>query len=80
MHDLENLKKYQLDLMRMGYSVITELGYGKSANAISLIINKSDADLLVMGAHGHKGLKDIIFGSTVDAVRHNVKIPVLIVK
>ncbi|MES2559764.1 MAG: Nramp family divalent metal transporter [Bacteroidota bacterium] len=80
MHDMENLKKYQLDLMRMGYSVITELGYGKSANAISDLINKSAADLLVMGAHGHKGIKDIVFGSTVDAVRHNVKIPVLIVK
>lgn len=80
MHDMENLKKYQLDLMRMGYSSSIELGYGKSANAISKLINESSADLLVMGAHGHKGLKDILFGSTVDAVRHNVKIPVLIVK
>lgn len=80
MYDMENLKKYQLDLMRMGYSATTELGYGKSAIAISQLINKSTVDLLVMGAHGHKGLKDILFGSTVDAVRHNVKIPVLIVK
>ncbi|MES2779818.1 MAG: Nramp family divalent metal transporter [Bacteroidota bacterium] len=80
MHDTENLKKYQLDLMRMGYSATTELGYGKSAIVISELINKSEADLLVMGAHGHKGLKDILFGSTVDTVRHNVKIPVLIVK
>ena len=47
---------------------------------ISNIINQTDADILVMGAHGHKGLKDIIFGSTVDKVRHQVKIPVLIVK
>jgi manganese transport protein len=33
-----------------------------------------------MGAHGHKALKDIIFGTTLDAVRHSVKVPVLIVK
>jgi manganese transport protein len=32
-----------------------------------------------MGAHGHKGFKDLLFGTTVDAVRHKVKIPVLIV-
>ena len=80
LHDTQNLQKYQLDLMRMGYSATTKLGYGKSAVAISHLINDSTADLLVMGAHGHKGIKDILFGSTVDAVRHNVKIPVLIVK
>jgi manganese transport protein len=80
MYDLENLKKYQTDLERMGYGISIELGYGKSANVIASLVNKSNADLLVMGAHGHKGIKDIIFGSTVDAVRHNVHIPVLIVK
>jgi manganese transport protein len=60
--------------------VDVKLGFGKSARTISNIINQTDADILVMGAHGHKGLKDIIFGSTVDKVRHQVKIPVLIVK
>jgi manganese transport protein len=80
LYDLKNLQKYQSDLQRLGYKTQIELGYGKSANVISNLVNKSEADLLVMGAHGHKGIKDIIFGSTVDAVRHNVKIPVLIVK
>lgn len=79
LYDFENLKKYQADMMKMGYKVDIELGYGKSANVISEIVNRKASDLLVMGAHGHKGLKDILFGSTVDAVRHNVKIPVLIV-
>ena len=32
-----------------------------------------------MGAHGHKGFKDLLLGTTVDAVRHKIKIPVLIV-
>jgi manganese transport protein len=36
-------------------------------------------DLVVMGAHGHKGLKDIFFGATINAVRHQLKIPLLIV-
>jgi manganese transport protein len=39
-----------------------------------------NADLIVMGGHGHKGFKDFIFGSTVEAVRHKVEIPVLIVR
>jgi len=37
-------------------------------------------DLVVMGAHGHKGLKDIIFGTTINAVRHKLKMPLLIVR
>jgi manganese transport protein len=37
-------------------------------------------DLVVMGAHGHKGLKDIIFGTTINAVRHKLKVPLLVVR
>jgi manganese transport protein len=36
-------------------------------------------DLIVMGAHGHKGLRDLFFGTTINAVRHQVNVPVLIV-
>ncbi|MEJ7605390.1 MAG: Nramp family divalent metal transporter [Bryobacteraceae bacterium] len=36
-------------------------------------------DLLIMGAHGHKGLKDLIFGTTINAVRHVVHVPILVV-
>jgi manganese transport protein len=41
--------------------------------------NELNPDLVVMGAHGHKGLKDIIFGTTINAVRHKLKAPLLIV-
>jgi manganese transport protein len=37
-------------------------------------------DLVVMGAHGHKGLKDIIFGTTINGVRHDLGVPILIVR
>jgi manganese transport protein len=37
-------------------------------------------DLLVMGAHGHRRLKDLIFGNTIDPVRHALKVPILVVR
>ena len=37
-------------------------------------------DLLVMGAHGHSGIKDLIFGATINAVRHAVEAPILVVR
>ncbi len=36
-------------------------------------------DLVVMGGHGHKWFQDLIFGDTIDAVRHALGAPVLIV-
>lgn len=37
-------------------------------------------DLLVMGAHGHGGVKDMIFGNTINPVRHKLNIPILVVR
>jgi manganese transport protein len=79
-YDRQNLEKYKSELEALGYYADVELGFGKSASVITTIINRRNIDLLVMGAHGHKGLKDLLFGTTVDKVRHNVHVPVLIVK
>lgn len=80
MSDKQNLEKYQEELRIKGYIVETKLGFGNPKKSIPEIVNNCHCDLLVMGAHGHKGLKDIILGTTLDTVRHNVKVPVLIVK
>jgi len=37
-------------------------------------------DLVIMGAHGHGGLQDLIFGNTIIPVRHDLDVPVLIVR
>ena len=78
--DRINLEKYQQDLVAQGYLVEIALGYGNPAKAIAQIVNQSKIDLLVLGAHGHKGIKDIIFGTTLDSLRHRVKVPVLIIR
>ncbi|POY35417.1 iron/manganese transporter [Solitalea longa] len=78
--DAENLDKYVARITNLGYKVNAQIGYGNPAKAISQIVNNNDIDFLVMGAHGHKALKDVIFGATVDTVRHKVNVPVLIVK
>ena len=78
--DVQHLEQYALQLREMGYSCEAFIGYGTAKKAIPLLVNEKGADLLVMGAHGHRALKDLIFGTTVEAVRHAVKIPVLIVR
>jgi manganese transport protein len=49
-------------------------------DAIVRYAQELQPDLVVMGAHGHKGLKDIIFGTTINAVRHKLKAPLLVVR
>lgn len=74
------LQKYADQLSAQGYSVQTQIGYGNPKRIIPDIIQSFDSDLLVMGAHGHKWVKDLMLGATVDTVRHRVSIPVLIVR
>ena len=50
------------------------------ADAIVRYAEELKPDLVVMGAHGHKGLKDIVFGTTINAVRHKLKAPLLVVR
>jgi manganese transport protein len=78
--DAENLKKYVDNLIKLGYKAQSFIGFGSTSKAITEITKNNHLELLVMGAHGHKALKDLIFGTTVDSVRHKVSIPVLIVK
>ena len=78
--DKSNLEKYKSDLEAQGYLIEIKLGFGNPKKSIPDIVNNCDCDLLVMGAHGHRALKDLLFGTTLDEVRHNVKVPVLIVK
>jgi manganese transport protein len=78
--DTVSLENYKTQLIAKGYNVDVMIGYGNPRRTIPKMVTEFDADLLVMGAHGHKFFKDLIFGTTVDTVRHRVKVPVLIVK
>ncbi|MHA3789885.1 Nramp family divalent metal transporter [Flavobacterium hauense] len=79
--DMSYLDKYKQALEEKGYTVTTQLSFGSPKKQIPLIVNKAgNFDILILGAHGHNWIKDIIFGTTVDAVRHKVAIPVLIIK
>ena len=79
-HDKNLLDQYQLKVQAKGIETSVFLGFGNPKNIIPEKVHEFNADLLLMGAHGHKGLKDIVFGTTVDNVSHKVNIPVLIVK
>ncbi len=78
--DAENIKIYVDQLRSKGYTAFGHMGNGHATRVIPELVDACQAELLVMGAHGHRGLKDLLLGATVDTVRHRVRIPVLVVR
>ena len=77
--DQERLDHYASRLENMGYKAEGILGFTHRVKEIVRIVKESNADILVIGAHGHAGIKDIVYGQTINSVRHELKIPVLVV-
>ena len=77
--DSEQLEKYRRFFQQQGFDPEVQLVFGLPTKEIPKAVNKFDADLLILGSHGHKQFKDLIFGTTIDKVRHRVNISVFIV-
>jgi nucleotide-binding universal stress UspA family protein len=60
--------------------VTTRLEMGDPAQGIVRAARESKADLLAMSTHGHRFLNDLLRGTTADRVRHEVTIPVLLLR
>ena len=74
------IENYINELKILGYTASYSIGFGNPVKGIVEKTKEFKADLLVMGAHGHQGLKDFILGTSINAVRHKLDIPVLVVK
>jgi manganese transport protein len=62
----------------VGVDVVVRHG-NSPAHEIAAAAHDLSPDLVVMASHGHSGIKDLIFGTTINSVRHRVKAPLLIV-
>lgn len=62
-----------------GLQVDTLLALGNPPNEIVKIAASAHCDLIALASHGHKLIGDILHGSTIDKVRHNTIIPLLVV-
>lgn len=78
--DHKEVNLYIHQLSELGYHSEAIIGYGNPASAIAKIVKERNAELIVLAAHGHRGIKDILLGSTLDSLRHKVEVPVLIAR
>ena len=60
--------------------VKAEVVVGYAAEEILSLAENEDADLIVMGTHGRKGIDRILFGSVAEKVVKNSSRPVLTIR
>jgi nucleotide-binding universal stress UspA family protein len=68
------------DLLNAGFNVRARLAMGDPATELVKVANDEGVDLIAMSTHGHRFLNDLLRGSTADRVRHNVTMPVLMIR
>lgn len=78
--DRQYLAELSRELESEGYVVNTILAMGDPATEIIKLARKEPIDLIAMTTHGHRLVGDLLLGSTADKVRHQVDVPVLLLK
>jgi manganese transport protein len=77
--DQERLELYAVELAGLGVEVKFDLGFGEPADELAKLVEQHKPDLIVLGSHGHRGMGDIVHGTSVERLRHQVRIPVMVI-
>jgi manganese transport protein len=78
--DLERLEGMAAELRAGGAKTTPALGFGSIPDELIRLSREHGIDILVMGGHRHRGLKDVLHGASISKVRHALPIPVLIIQ
>jgi nucleotide-binding universal stress UspA family protein len=78
--DRRYLEQLQQQLSDRGFATRTVLAMGDPATELARVATSQHVDLIAMSTHGHRFLNDLLRGSTADRLRHNVEVPVLMIK
>ena len=78
--DRAYLRRIQDQLTDAGFAASAHLAMGDPGTELVRVAEAQRVDLIAMSTHGHRFLNDLLRGSTADRVRHNVAVPVLMIK
>ena len=78
--DRAYLEGLQRTLAADGLDVEYELAKGDPATELVRLAQDRGADLVAMSTHGHRFVADVLLGATADKVRHQLRIPVLLLR
>lgn len=77
--DRSYLEERAAELRKKGLEASTYLALGEPAEEILSTAAREKCDLIAMTSHGHRFLADLFLGSTIEEVRHQAPVPILVV-
>jgi nucleotide-binding universal stress UspA family protein len=78
--DREYLERTCASLKADGFDAESLLAGGDPSKEIADAAAREQCDLIAMSTHGHKFIKDMLYGSVANEVRHLSRVPVLLVR
>ena len=78
--DREYLERMRAELEREGFEVEALHALGKPSEEILKAARAKNCDLIAMTTHGHRLLRDLLYGETIEKVRHESEIPIFLVR
>jgi nucleotide-binding universal stress UspA family protein len=78
--DRAYLEQRRAELEARGFECRARLALGDPASELVKVARDEHVDLIAMSTHGHRFFNDLLHGSTADRVRHEVLVPVLMVR
>jgi nucleotide-binding universal stress UspA family protein len=78
--DRQYLEEVCAKTERDGLEADCLLAGGDPSSEIAMAAEREGCDLIAMSTHGHRWLKDLLYGSVANEVRHRSKVPVLLVR
>ncbi len=78
--DREYLETVRERLSARTPKVRNVLRRGNPADEILKTAREENVDLVAMSTHGHRLIQDVMHGTTVDKVRHQLDVPLLLLK
>jgi nucleotide-binding universal stress UspA family protein len=78
--DLDYIERLAAELKRDGIDADSVLAGGDPSKEIAAAAEREKCDLIAMSTHGHRFVKDVLYGSVANEVRHITRVPVLLVR
>jgi manganese transport protein len=66
-------------MQEAGFETNVQLGTGDPVSELARMINAKKVDMVIVGGHGHAGVSDLIHGTVINDLRHQIRASLLII-
>ena len=77
--DRKQLESLAGFMRESGFETDYRVGTGDPTSELARMINELKVDMVIVGSHGHAGVSDLIHGSVINSLRHQIQANLLII-